>query len=118
MSTTRTIRFAGALVVLALILMLAPGASAQCAMCANAAAAQQAEARRALNMGIAALVTPVFLLIGGFVLLSYQRRNPPDDPSDEFSGAVASQATMVNLSLDTPTDASRSSVATKYDGIT
>ncbi len=98
---------------LAVLLAIAPAASAQCAMCANAAAAQQAEARKALNLGIAALVMPVLLLIGGFVFLSYKRRNPPDDPSGELQGFVefkTPQAPVVNLPLDSASDRPQSSV--------
>ncbi len=104
------LRLAAGLLLAALVLALAPAASAQCAMCTNAAAAQQAEARKALNLGIAALVAPVFLLIGGFVFLSYQRRNAPDDPSGELpelAGPAPSQMPVVNLPLDSPPDRSR-----------
>lgn len=105
-------RYAAGLLLAALFLALAPAASAQCAMCANAAASQQAEARKALNLGIAALVTPVFLLIGGFVFLSYKRRNAPDDPSGEILDSVESeppQAPVVNLPLDSTSDRPRPS---------
>ncbi len=108
----RTIRFAGALIALALLLALAPGASAQCAMCANAAAAQQAEARKALNLGIAALAMPVLLLAGGFVFLSYKRRNPPDDPSGELPGfnkSATPRHPTVNLPLDSSSEHPHSS---------
>ena len=103
-------RFAAGILLAALFLALAPVASAQCAMCTNAAASQQAGARKALNMGIAALVAPVFLLIGGFVFLSYQRRNAPDDPSGEspeFAESATAQAPVVNLPLGTSTDGPR-----------
>lgn len=105
MNSRRTIRFAGALLLLAVLLALAPAASAQCAMCANAAASQQAEARKALNLGIAALVAPVFLLIGGFVALSYQRRNAPDDPCSELP-ALAELAPPQKLVVNLPRDES------------
>lgn len=96
-------RLAAVLLFATLLLALAPPASAQCAMCANAAAAQQAEARKALNLGIAALVAPVFLLIGGFVVLSYRRRNAPDDPTGailEWSDPIEKQGTPPRLPLD------------------
>ena len=112
MPTINTIRFMGALLVLAVLLASAPAASAQCAMCANAASAQQAEARKALNIGIAALVMPTLLLIGGFVFLSYSRRNPPDDPSGELPGLYASEPDklqVVNLPLDSSSDPPRPS---------
>jgi hypothetical protein len=111
MSATRIIRLAGAVLALALVLALAPAASAQCAMCANAAAAQQAEARRALNLGIAALAMPVMLLAGGFVFLSYKRRNPPDDPSGEFPGfkPETRRGDVVELPLDPPSEPPHSS---------
>jgi heme/copper-type cytochrome/quinol oxidase subunit 2 len=105
-------RLAAGLLLATLVLALAPAASAQCAMCANAAASQQAEARKALNMGIAALVAPVFLLIGGFVFLSYQRRNAPDDPSGELpelAEPAPLQTPVVHLPLDSPPDRSRPS---------
>jgi hypothetical protein len=107
------LRLVAGLFLAALVLAMAPAASAQCAMCANAAATQQAEARKALNLGIAALVAPVFLLIGGFVLLSYQRRNAPDDPSGELpelAGPALSQMPVVKLPLDSPPDRSRPSI--------
>ena len=107
------LRLAAGLLLAALVLALAPAASAQCAMCANAAATQQAEARKALNTGIAALVAPVLLLLGGFVFLSYQRRNAPDDPSGELSELAEpapSKTPAVNLPLDSPSDRSRPSV--------
>ncbi len=96
-----------------LVLALAPTVSAQCAMCANAAATQQAEARKALNLGIAALVAPVLLLIGGFVFLSYQRRNAPDDPSGELpelARPAPSQTPVVHLPLESPQNRSRPSI--------
>ena len=106
-------RIAIGLLLAACLLASAPPASAQCAMCANAAAAQQSEARKALNLGIATLVAPVFLLIGGFVVLAYKRRNPPDDSS---SGAVgieefkAPRAAVANLPLSTTSDRPRTSL--------
>ena len=106
-------RLAAGLLLATLLLALAPAASAQCAMCASAAETQQAEARKALNMGIAALVAPVFLLVGAFVFMSYQRRNAPDDPSGELSqlaGPAPSQAPVVNLPLDSAPDRSRPSI--------
>ena len=106
-------RLAAGLLLATLLLALAPAASAQCAMCANAAETQQAEARKALNMGIAALVAPVFLLVGAFVCMSYQRRNAPDDPSGELpelAGPAPSKASVVNLPLDSPSDRSRPSI--------
>jgi hypothetical protein len=106
-------RLAAGLLLAMLVLALAPAASAQCAMCASAAETQQAEARKALNTGIAALVAPVLLLLGGFVFLSYQRRNAPDAPSGELpelAGPAPSQAPDVNLPLDSPPDRSRLSI--------
>lgn len=100
-------RFTAGLLLAALVLALAPAATAQCAMCANAAQTQQAEARRALNLGIAALVLPVFFLVGGFVFLAYKRRNPPDDPSGELPGFTEStppHAAVVKLPLDSASD--------------
>ena len=105
MNTKGTIRFAGALLLLAAL--LAPAASAQCAMCANAAASQQAEARKALNLGILTLVAPAFLLIGGFVVLSYQRRNAPEELSCErtaLAELAPPQERVVDLPLDESTD--------------
>jgi len=107
------LRFAAGLLLATLVLALAPAASAQCAMCANAAETQQAEARKALNMGIVALVAPIFLLVGAFVFLSYQRRNAPDDPSGELrelAGPAPSEAPVLNLPLDSPPDRSRPSI--------
>jgi hypothetical protein len=107
------LRLAAGFLLAMLVLALAPTASAQCAMCANAAATQQAEARKALNLGIAALVAPVLLLIGGFVFLSYQRRNAPNDPSGELpelARPAPSQTPVVHLPLDSPPDRSRPSI--------
>jgi heme/copper-type cytochrome/quinol oxidase subunit 2 len=112
MNTIRTIRFRAALLLFAVLLAMAPAASAQCAMCANAAASQQADARKALNLGIATLVAPVFLLIGGFVFLSYRRRNAPDDPSGalpDLAEPAPSQTPVVNLPLDESSDCPRPS---------
>ena len=103
-------RFACGLLLAALLLALAPSASSQCAMCANAAAAQQAQARKALNLGIAALVAPAFLLIGGFVVLAYQRRNAPDEPSGEqplWKEPADTKVKVVRIRMDSPTDRSR-----------
>ena len=107
MNTRQTIRFAGALLLFAVLLALAPAASAQCAMCANAAASQQAEARKALNLGIATLVAPTFLLIGGFVVLAYQRRNAPEDASGALPAVdelVPPQKLLVELPLEDSSD--------------
>ena len=103
-------RIAAGLLLATLLLAMAPPASAQCAMCANAAASQQAEARKALNLGIAALVAPVFLLIGGIVVLSYQRRNAPDDPTGaipEWVNPIEKQGTSPRLPLDSSQDRPR-----------
>jgi len=113
MKTNMNTRLAAGLLLATLLLALAPAASAQCAMCANAAETQQAEARKALNMGIAALVAPVFLLVGAFVCMSYQRRNAPDDPSGELpelAGPAPSPPPLVHLPLDSPPDRTRPSV--------
>jgi hypothetical protein len=104
------LRIACGLLLATLLLALAPPAFAQCAMCANAAATQQAEARKALNMGIAALVAPVLLLIGGFVFLSYQRRNAPDDPPRDlpvWAETVDPQQRVMKLPMDLPPDRPR-----------
>ncbi len=81
-------------------------------MCANSAASQQAEARKALNMGIAALVAPVLFLIGGFVFLTYKRRNAPDDPSGEptdWAGSVPFHSPAVKLPLKSTSERPRPS---------
>lgn len=81
-------------------------------MCANAAETQKAEAQKALNVGIAALVAPVFLLVGGIVVLSYQRRNAPDEPSgsDPVLGERELwRAPAVDLPLDKPSNRPRPS---------
>ena len=107
MNAKTTFRLGSAAILLAIILAVAPAASAQCAMCANAAAAQQAEARKALNLGILMLVAPTFLLIGGIVVLSYQRRNTPGDPADELSSTdelALAKGQVVELSLEESSD--------------
>lgn len=53
-------------------------------MCYTAAAGQDAKAQKALDTAIFTLVSPIFLLAGGVVIVAYKRRNAPDDSGEEF----------------------------------
>jgi hypothetical protein len=56
------------------LLALAIRASAQCVMCFRTAAAQQAERTRVLNHGIIIMLIPPVLILAGFLVLAYRRR--------------------------------------------
>lgn len=63
-----------ALLVLLLAMAAAP-AAAQCAMCYQNAAAQEARAMRALNLGILLLLFPPVGIMGGILLVAFRYRN-------------------------------------------
>ena len=59
---------------LALAPVLASSAFAQCVMCFRTAAAQQAERARVMNLGIIIMLIPPIVILAGFLLLCYKRR--------------------------------------------
>ena len=59
----------------ALVPIVASGAFAQCVMCFRTAAAQNAERARVMNLGIIIMLIPPVLILAGFMLLCYKRRN-------------------------------------------
>lgn len=59
----------------ALLPLLASSAFGQCVMCFRTAAAQNAERARVMNMGIIIMLIPPVLILAGFMLLCYKRRN-------------------------------------------
>jgi Zn-dependent protease with chaperone function len=61
--------------IVALVPLVASSAFAQCVMCFRTAAAQNAERARVMNMGIIIMVIPPVLILAGFMLLCYKRRN-------------------------------------------
>jgi hypothetical protein len=81
--TTRWAKLVVAALVLVLLLLNAPAASAQgCAMCYSSASQQGEKAARALNLGILALLTPTLVLFGGVFYLARRSRHFRDDDSD------------------------------------
>lgn len=58
----------------ALLPLLASPALAQCVMCFRTAASQQAERARVLNAGIVIMLVPPILILAGFLLLAWRRR--------------------------------------------
>jgi hypothetical protein len=65
---------------LRLALLLAAGVTcspawSQCVMCFRTAAAQNAARAHVLNIGIALLGMPPFVILGGFLLLAWRRNN-------------------------------------------
>ena len=59
----------------ALVPIVASSAFAQCVMCFRTAAAQNAERARVMNLGIIIMLIPPVLILAGFMLLCYKRRN-------------------------------------------
>lgn len=81
--------------VAALALLACSTAFAQCVMCFRTAAAQQAERAHVLNFGILIMMVPPILILGGFMLLCYVRRNEygsERDPGSNDAGASAAAA--------------------------
>jgi len=79
----------------ALTPLAASSAFAQCVMCFRTAAAQQAERAHVLNFGILIMMVPPILILGGFMLLCYVRRNEygsGSEPDREDAGVSASPA--------------------------
>ena len=83
--------------IVALVPLVASSAFAQCVMCFRTAAAQNAERARVMNMGIIIMLIPPVLILAGFMLLCYKRRNAyadvePAEPSlveEEMSEAFS-----------------------------
>ena len=71
---------------LAIALVAASSAFAQCVMCFRTAAAQQAERARVMNLGIIIMLIPPVVILGGFLLLCYKRRQTyaVGEPSENF----------------------------------
>jgi hypothetical protein len=61
--------------ILAFVPILASTCLAQCVMCFRTAAAQNAERARVMNLGIIIMLIPPVLILAGFLLLCYKRRN-------------------------------------------
>jgi heme/copper-type cytochrome/quinol oxidase subunit 2 len=74
--------------VAALVPLLASSAYAQCVMCFRTAAAQNAERARVMNMGIIIMLIPPVLILAGFMLLCYKRRNAYADVEPVEPGLV------------------------------
>jgi hypothetical protein len=55
--------------------LLTPVALAQCVMCGRTAAAQNAARIQHLQNGIITLLIPPVLILSGFLILAYRRRN-------------------------------------------
>lgn len=74
-------RFLFGIVALTVFHWLLPDAMAQCAMCKTAAASQQAEAIRSLNIGILILLVPSLLCFAGIfaVALRLKHRQQQDE---------------------------------------
>jgi hypothetical protein len=60
--------------VLAIALVAASSSFGQCVMCFRTAAAQEAERARVMNLGIIIMLIPPILILAGFMLLCYKRR--------------------------------------------
>ena len=59
---------------LAIALLAASSAFPQCVMCFRTAAAQEAARARVMNLGIIIMLIPPILILAGFLVLSYKRR--------------------------------------------
>jgi integral membrane sensor domain MASE1 len=69
------------LIALALLVATSPAFAQGCSMCYASAAAQQAEAQRALNLGIIVLIIPPVLLFAGVMVTAFRRRDESDAES-------------------------------------
>ena len=79
----------------ALAPLAATSAFAQCVMCFRTAAAQQAERAHVLNFGILIMMVPPILILGGFMLLCFVRRNEygsGGEPESDNAGVSTSPA--------------------------
>ncbi len=68
---------------LAILLLAASLASAQCVMCYRTAAAQNEARSKVMNMGIFIMGVPPFIILGGFLLLCYRRSGTYADQDPE-----------------------------------
>ena len=59
---------------LAIALLAASSAFPQCVMCFRTAAAQEAARARVMNLGIIIMLIPPILILAGFLVLCYKRR--------------------------------------------
>ena len=59
---------------LALAMLVATNAAAQCVMCQRTAAAQGVARARVLDAGILIMALPTFAILGGVLILAYKRR--------------------------------------------
>ncbi len=72
--------FTALAIIALLVALVAPPALAQgCSMCYANAAQQQAEAQRALNLGIIVLIIPPVLLFAGVMVTAFRREDLPTD---------------------------------------
>ncbi len=62
--------------VMALVLLGAAAAAAQCAMCYQNAASQDSRALAALNSGILLLLVPPVAIMAGIFFRAFRHRNP------------------------------------------
>jgi hypothetical protein len=71
---------------LAIALVAASSAFGQCVMCFRTAAAQEAARARVMNLGIIIMLIPPILILAGFMLLCYKRRQTyaVGDPAENF----------------------------------
>jgi hypothetical protein len=58
----------------ALVPLAASSAFAQCVMCFRTAAAQNAARARVMNLGIIIMLIPPIVILAGFLVLCYKRR--------------------------------------------
>lgn len=72
--------------VLAIALVAASSAFPQCVMCFRTAAAQQSERARVMNLGIIIMLIPPVVILAGFMVLCYKRRNTyaVGEPAESF----------------------------------
>ncbi len=85
----------------ALVPLAAANAFAQCVMCFRTAAAQNAARARVMNMGIIIMLIPPVLILAGFMLLCYRRRNA-------YADVEPGQAALVEAEMSEVFSSSRS----------
>ena len=71
---------------LAIALLAASSAFSQCVMCFRTAAAQEAARARVMNLGIIIMLIPPLVILAGFMLLFYKRRQTyaVGEPAESF----------------------------------
>jgi len=82
---------------LAIALLAASSAFAQCVMCFRTAAAQEAARARVMNLGIIIMLIPPILILAGFLVLCYKRRQTyaVAEPSENFVPEPETELTAV-----------------------